>query len=154
MTASRTARAGGCPARAPFEPTTGGIMRFVGAACLTAAGVFALVGCGGSGISKRGEVGVLDDRQQLAALVTEFADTATPASMLRYFVAGTKIGPADYKKYVAHNYKVEGKPAIDGDAATATVKVTTANDGREVGTKEWAFVKQGDKWKLKSAPLP
>src|SRR5262245_6778932 len=113
-------------------------MRFL-LACLTAAGALGLAGCGGGG-SKRGDVVTLDDRQQLAALVTEFADTGTPASMLKYFVAGTRIGPVEFKKYLAHNYKVEGKPAIEGDAATATVKVTTANDGRDVGAKEWAFV--------------
>jgi hypothetical protein len=119
-------------------------------ACLMAAGVLVLAGCDGGKGSGSGP----DDRQQLAALVTEFADTGSPATMQPYFVAGTKIGQAEFKKYVAHNYKVEGKPAIDGDSATANVKVMSANDGKDVGTREWAFVKEGNKWKLKSAPLP
>lgn len=122
---------------------------------LTTASVIALAGCGGSGTSgKRGSVASQTDKQQLAALVTEFADTGSPLTMVRYFVPGTKIGVADYRKYVAHNYCVDGKPAVEGNSATATVKVMAANDGHEVGAKEWAFVKQGDKWKLKSAPLP
>jgi hypothetical protein len=126
-------------------------MRFV-VACLTAAGVLALSGCGG-GSSGRGKGESRDDRQQLAALVTEFADTGSPLTMQPYFVAGTKIGQAEFKKYLAHDYKVEGKPKVDGDAATANVKIT-ASGGKDVGTREWAFVREANKWKLKSAPLP
>ena len=122
--------------------------------CLTTATVIALAGCGRGTNSKRGSVVSHTDNQQLAALVTEFADTGSPLTMVKHFVPGTKIGTADYRKYIAHNYRVDGKPAIEGDSATATVKVMAANDGREVGAKEWTFAKQGDKWKLRSAPLP
>jgi hypothetical protein len=123
-------------------------------AILTASSLLALTGCGGSASTQRGTLVELNDGQQLASLVTEFADTGSPLTMVKHFVPGTRIGTAEYRKYIAHNYRVDGKPAIEGDSATATVKVMTANDGRDVGAKEWAFAKQGNKWKLKSAPLP
>jgi len=129
-------------------------MRYTFTALLMASSVFALTGCGGSASTQRGTVADLNDSQQLASLVTEFADTGSPLTMVKHFVPGTRIGTADYRKYIAHNYRVDGKPAIEGDSAIATVKVMAATDGRDVGAKEWAFVKQGNKWKLKSAPLP
>jgi len=129
-------------------------MRFVKAICLTAVSVITLVGCGEGSGTKRGAVVALDDHQKVTALVTEFADTGSHLTMVKYFVDGTRIGQSEYKKYIAYNYKVEGKPAIAGDSATAAVKVTSAKNEREVGTKEWQFVKNGDRWKLKSAPLP
>jgi hypothetical protein len=129
-------------------------MRSILALGLTAASAAALVGCGEGSGTKRGVVVALDDNQKVTALVTEFADTGSHLTMVKYFVDGTKIGQAEYKKYIAYNYKVDGKPAIAGDSATAMVKVTSAKNEREVGAKEWQFVKQGDRWKLKSAPLP
>ncbi|HYW80950.1 MAG TPA: hypothetical protein VE890_15320, partial [Thermoguttaceae bacterium] len=46
------------------------------------------------------------------------------------------------------------KATVTGDTAKATITVTNADDGSVVGEVEWEFVKEGETWKIKSAPLP
>ena len=127
-------------------------MRFVVLMGLTALVTALVGGCGSS--SSTTENTALTDAQQLAALVTEFNDTGTPLSMSKYFVAGSRIGQTEYRKYIAHTYKVTGTPEITGTTATAQVTITTATDSKDLGTREWSFVKEGNTWKLKDAPLP
>lgn len=43
-------------------------------------------------------------------------------------------------------------PRIKGD--TATVKMEAILQGEKKGEVEWTFVKQGEFWKIKSAPMP
>ena len=114
-------------------------------------GSVALVGCGRSSIETN-KVG--DDRTQLATLLTEFADTGSATTMKPYFAVGSKVSPAEHKKYVALVFEFDGKPEVNGNTATGTVKMRTSSDGKEMGSKEWTFVKEGDKWKIKSALLP
>lgn len=116
-------------------------------------GLLCTAGCGGTASTALESV-ELDDYQKIASLVTEFNDTADYRGMARYFTPDNSIGGTEYKKYIAHTYQVEGKANVTGETATATVKVMKANEGPYVGSKEWAFVKQGNRWKLKSAPLP
>jgi prepilin-type N-terminal cleavage/methylation domain-containing protein len=47
-----------------------------------------------------------------------------------------------------------GGPTIDADTATMKVKVRDEKTGDDKAEVEWAFVKEGKDWKLKSAPLP
>jgi hypothetical protein len=51
-------------------------------------------------------------------------------------------------------YTVVGKPTVSGTTATAKVRVDPASGGATVGEVEWTFEKEGEKWKIKSAPLP
>jgi hypothetical protein len=126
-------------------------MRHVFSLFVTITTILVTVGCGGTDKSANGK---LNDQALLASLVTEFADTGANYTMVKYFKQGTKISQLDYKKYIKFNYKLDGNADISGDTAKATVKVMDANDGKEAGSKEWSFLKDGTIWKIKDAPLP
>jgi len=126
-------------------------MRHVFSLFVTIATILVTVGCGGTDKSANGK---LNDQALLASLVTEFADTGSNYTMAKYFTKGTKISQIEYKKYIKFSYKFEGNADISGDTAKATVKVMDANDGKEAGSKEWSFLKDGTIWKIKDAPLP
>ena len=129
------------------------LMRMALALFVTITTVLFTNGCGDAGKSANTK-GQRTDQAVLASLVTEFADTGNNAMMSKYFKQGTKISQVEYKKYIKFNYKLEGNADISGDTAKATVKVMDANDGKEAGSKEWSFLKDGTIWKIQDAPLP
>jgi hypothetical protein len=53
-----------------------------------------------------------------------------------------------------YGYTVVGRPSMNGTSATAKVRVDPAAGGATVREMEWLFEKDGDKWKIKSAPIP
>ena len=53
-----------------------------------------------------------------------------------------------------YNFAIAGPIKIEGDTATAPVKLTLAQGGEAKGVFEWSAVKEGDIWKLKKTPLP
>jgi hypothetical protein len=57
-------------------------------------------------------------------------------------------------KYRRLTYSLVGTPAVSGGTATAQVAIELSSSGKKLGEKQWTFVKQGDAWKIKAAPLP
>lgn len=110
-----------------------------------------LCGCGGSDVKPLDMGG--EDGNKISALiedVNEGIGSAKEADTL--FAKGSK--PADLKKYAKFTYSIVGKPTVSGTTGTAKVRVDPAGGGKTVGEVEWTFEKDGDKWKVKSAPLP
>lgn len=92
------------------------------------------------------------DEHGVATAVEDLNDAKTQAKKFAAsFVAGA--APKDMKAFGPFEFYVAGKPDVSGATAKAKVSVRK-QDGTEVGTPEWSFEKDGDKWKIKSAPLP
>ena len=71
------------------------------------------------------------------------------------FVEGA--APADSKPYGDHIFTLPAEPKVNvsGDSAEIDVLVLTEVNGEEQEvTVTWTAQKIGDKWKLKTAPLP
>ncbi len=115
-------------------------------------------GCGGR------DVPVLDETQVVEAVVTAIGDAAgDEAAFKAMFVDGA--APEDRQAYFSAAISMVGPPTIEGDTATATVKVPQGNAESEGsgGTKStkvadgevtWTLQKVSGEWKLKDAPLP
>jgi hypothetical protein len=93
-----------------------------------------------------------EDGKQIARLVEELNEATSDEKRFRQAFAGP--APKDRKHFNAHLFDVDGAPAVTGDSATARVKVRSDGEGKDRGTQEWTFVKEGGQWKIKSAPLP
>lgn len=121
---------------------------------LFAVGFLSAAGCGGS-VAQPPSYGS-DDGKAIAVLVdqvNEFKSTASHFEKL--FAPGAAPKGAAGKKYATLSYDVSGNPTVSGATATARVKMRKEmGDGGDAGEQEWSFVKDGDKWKIKSAPLP
>ncbi len=115
--------------------------------------VFAVPGCGSNGSNGPPALDFgSEDGKKIAELVSDLNEAkATAQKFKTLFVAPA---PSNWKTYEALNFDVVGKPKVDGTQATAKVKIRSDADQAEKGEKEWAFAKEGDKWKIKSAPLP
>ncbi|MCS6866612.1 MAG: hypothetical protein RMJ56_08140 [Gemmataceae bacterium] len=91
-----------------------------------------------------------DDAKAIAVLIEDFNEyKANPKRAGELFAQPAK----DWRKYDTYNFDLSGSPTVNGDKATATVKVRT-DEGTDQGTVEWSFVKVGNKWKIQAAPLP
>ena len=109
-----------------------------------------IVGCG----SSSGTTGRLDlggpDADQVATLVEDMNEAKGDAKKTsKLFAAGAKPD-ARVAKY---EYSIIDRPAVNGSSATCKVRADKAG-GEKAGETDWTFVKEGDKWKIKSAPLP
>jgi hypothetical protein len=72
------------------------------------------------------------------------------------FVTGAAPSEADQKKYVGLMFRpvAAETPKISDNTATVKVEIEEGATGAKKGVVEWTVEKVGDKWKLKSAPLP
>ncbi len=123
------------------------------ACALFAFGLTALFasGCGSSTAPTGGLDMGSPDANQVAALVegmNEAKGDAKKTAVL--FAAGAR---PETKRFAQFDYSIVGKPAVSGADATCKVRADKSA-GEKAGEVEWAFVKEGDKWKIKSAPLP
>lgn len=116
-------------------------------------GLVLVAGCGGGkpGAPDRGSPEGAEIAKKMDGLVE---DKSRPERYKFYFVKGAEPKGADVKKFASFDYDLIGAPSVSGTTATASVKVRKADAGEEVGKVEWAFVKEGNDWKIKSAPLP
>jgi hypothetical protein len=119
---------------------------------LSAALLSLACGCGGSSTTdnKTGlDLGGAD-ASAVATLVEDMNDAKGNAKK----VAGIFVKGAapDAKKFNSYDYYIVGKPAVTGSDATCKVRLDAK--GATKGEQEWSFVKEGDKWKIKAAPLP
>jgi hypothetical protein len=113
-------------------------------------GLCLIVGCGGADVKPLDMGG--PDGDKISALIEEVNEGIGSAKEVdSLFVKGTK---PDMRKIGKFGYTVVGKPRVSGTTATAKVRVDPANGGATVGEVEWTFEKDGEKWKIKSAPLP
>jgi hypothetical protein len=95
------------------------------------------------------------DGRDVALLIDEVNEFKANAKKFpTLFAAGAAPRTADLKKYGAYEFYLGGQPAVNGDAATMLVRVVRAQDRQEAGQTEWTFVKEGNGWKIKAAPLP
>jgi len=128
------------------------------AICAFAVALFSLafIGCGGDGPTgtQRLDMGG-DDGTKISILVEDMNDAKGNAKKFNaMFVKGSAPTGAEAKKFNAFAYYnlPNTKPAVNGSDATAKVSVQNEGTGTNVEV-EWSFVKEGDQWKIKSAPL-
>lgn len=109
-----------------------------------------VLGCDGAGTPKGPDMGS-EDGLKVAGLIDELNDAVgNPRKIAALFATGGKLPDATRTKGLS--FSVVNKPAVAG--ADATCKVRVDRGGGKLGEQDWSFVKEGDKWKIKSAPLP
>jgi hypothetical protein len=111
----------------------------------------AAAGCGRSSSSNpSGGPDMGEDGRQIATLVDRLNDdSGRPSHLKQLFAAGAT---ADSRALRQYQYGLKDRPAVTGSTATGTVVLEKAAGSATV-EKEWVFVKEGDKWKIKAAPL-
>ena len=111
-----------------------------------------LAGCGGGTEGKALDMGGVDG-SKVATVIEDFNDAVGNRKKLdALFAKGAK--PSDTKTLIKYTYSIVGKPSVSGTTATAKVRIDPTGGGPTLGEKEWSFEKDGDMWKIKSAPLP
>ncbi|MGF1580377.1 MAG: hypothetical protein ACFCD0_13525 [Gemmataceae bacterium] len=124
------------------------------------------VGCG----AKRTGYDVETEAGKLEQFVQEISDRAgSDRSWSGVVAKSNKAALNDRKKFREYSgFFVEGEPTIEGDTATANVRIMkmvikqVKFEGKlhrdygeaEVATLEWSFVKEDGKWKIQKAKLP
>ncbi len=115
---------------------------------IAAIGLIVLAGCGGD--EKREQ----SQKEALEGVLSSFGDQASnPKTLKVYFSDGKAPAEKDLKAYQNKSYMVTEEPKVEGGIVTACVKVTDEKDGKELGTFTWTFTRDGEKWKIESAPL-
>ena len=111
-----------------------------------------LAGCGGTEVVSMPDYGS-EEGLKIAQVVSEFNDAKGDAKKFKKAFANSP--PSNRKDYEKVTYEVAvGSPKIDGTTATAQVTIHKESNYEVIDTKEWTFVKVGDSWKIKSAPIP
>src|SRR5262245_24903136 len=111
-----------------------------------------LTGLPGCGASSR-DAAPMTDQVQVAQVLSSLADVKNnPKSLAGWFAPGAVPPAPELRKYARYTYRADGRPSVSGD--TAPAKVWLLEGEREAGVVEWTLVREGDRWKLKSAPLP
>jgi hypothetical protein len=109
-------------------------------------------GCGGEagGPSPIGYGG--PDGQAIAALADLLNEYKADPARFRTLFAGLPGG--SNTQYDRFGYDLDGSPVVTGGTATARVRCRPEVGTAEAVVLDWTFEKVGDKWKIKSAPLP
>jgi hypothetical protein len=130
------------------------ILAGAAAALLLVLGTVAFVVWGGG--SDAGASPTSDpDRFQIEQTVGRFEDAAnSKTGMKGVFAADALPTGAAARAYQKYGYRTAGRIDVSGSTATVPVSITDAKSGAEVAKNDWTFVKEGDAWKIKSAPLP
>lgn len=108
-----------------------------------------VAGCGGGD-----EKHVQSEREALDGVLSSFSDQAPNSKTLKvYFTDGKAPDAKALRAYQGKMFSTADEPAVAD--AKATIKVTVADEktGKNLGPFEWTFAKDGDKWKIESAPL-
>jgi hypothetical protein len=107
-----------------------------------------------AGCSASKDAAPATEPQQVGMVISSLNDvTSKPNLLTPWFAQGAAPPAAELRKYAAYTFKPNGKPTVSGDTATAKVRVLDDKD-HQVAEVEWTLVREGDRWKLKSAPLP
>jgi hypothetical protein len=126
-------------------------MRITPAAVLAAA--LGTLGCGADSPPQVLDYGG-EDGKQIAVLVELLNEDSALPKLKGLFAPGSALTRADAARYGKCRYDLKGKPQVSDASATAQVVVIRAKDNEVLGEKDWEFVKDRDRWKIKSAPLP
>jgi hypothetical protein len=111
----------------------------------------ALSGCGGSG---GGPAYGSADGDAIAERVESLSgDTTDDKALASHFAKGSAPRAEELRQFRQYTFSVAENPAVAGDTATAKVQLAKADSGEETGTAQWTFVKEGNDWKVKTAPL-
>ncbi|MDY3553346.1 hypothetical protein R5W24_002447 [Gemmata sp. JC717] len=114
--------------------------------------VMLVPGCGASSGTPRMPDYGSEDGLKIALVVSEFNDAKNNQTKFKNSFAESP--PANWKQYEKYSFRVkQGSPKVNGTTATATVTIHNESNFEAVGTQEWSFVKVGDTWKLKTAPI-
>jgi hypothetical protein len=108
-----------------------------------------LSSCSSGGVSSYGG----EEGKKVADLISNLDDDLQE-SPKTVFATGSVPQPNVLKKYLGMTYSLVGKPSVDGTTATARVAIERSATGDKVGEMDWTFVKEGDAWRIKNAPLP
>jgi hypothetical protein len=78
-----------------------------------------------------------------------------PKKAIEYFAQGS-VPPADQlKKYRQYTFAITNRPSASGSSVTLPIDITTIGAKQQtISTLEWTLEKEGDVWRIKSAPLP
>jgi hypothetical protein len=110
----------------------------------------AILGCGSSEKSA-----ALADPSAVIQFIQGLDDVReSPRSMSAMFASGSVPSAADLKKYAKFAFAPMGEPEAKGADVQIRVSVKDPKTEQEVSQQDWVLVKESDKWKLKSAPLP
>jgi hypothetical protein len=117
-------------------------------------GFLFVLGCGDSGpsTSKEGlDLGGAE-ANAIGMLLDDIAELGNnPKKVEAIFAKGAK--PSDLKSYSKYGYSLVGKPSASGTTGTCKVRIDDLKSGEKVTEIDWTFEKEGDKWKVKTAPL-
>ena len=113
--------------------------------------VIVLASCGGGG----GQTEFMPtEEDSVREVISGLPGAASdPQEFRAMFVEGAAPAESERQKYGPYMCRANSLK-IDGATATATVEVEDGNTGEIVGEVEWTLARQGEQWKLQSAPLP
>ena len=95
------------------------------------------------------------DPGRIGLLVCDVNDARQePKNLSRHFTSEAPPDRQLLSKLRKYSVAEVGSATVTGDQATIKVIVRDEAAGKEVGTVEWTFVKKGEMWKVKSAPMP
>lgn len=108
------------------------------------------LGCG----KPSSEVPAADDAILVESLITSLPDRAQSPEMFKEtFVGGNAPPDASRQQIGGSQLSLSAPPGITDSTATASVLFQSPN-GEESGPVTWELSKEGDTWKVKSAPVP
>jgi hypothetical protein len=130
--------------------------------CVAILAVLGAIGCGDAKPVPKED----RDIEKITAVLRGLPDVASnPARASEFFAAGMVPSEKELSRYAGWSYDLTAPPTIAGDTATVRVQIQSLVKGLAPQGKEgegptmrkqadWSFVRDGDRWKLKSAPLP
>jgi hypothetical protein len=78
-----------------------------------------------------------------------------PKKAIEYFAQGSVPSADELKKYRQYTFAITNRPSASGSSVTLPIDITTIGAKQQtITTLEWALEKEGDVWRIKSAPLP
>jgi hypothetical protein len=114
------------------------------------------LGCGerGSAPPLTGSPDSQSDAVKLSAVLDDLREAKDrPAQLPKMFAKG--VTPPAAKQLQRYDIRQNGSPSISGDTATLSILFAQEDDpSKTAGQKTWSFVKEGNAWKIKDAPLP
>lgn len=83
-------------------------------------------------------------------LLNEFRGDSKKTATL--FAKGASV--PDANKLTKYSFALRGSHSADGKSATLKVAIYDESAGKDLGEFDWAFEKDGERWKIKSLQLP
>jgi hypothetical protein len=80
-----------------------------------------------------------------------------PKKAAAYFAKGAAPPAAQLKKYADYTYAIAERKPPSGATATLPIQIASIPAPGKTETtskRDWTFEKEGDAWKIKTAPLP